>query len=34
MKVIDFLSLTIALFMTCAVNKENKEALNKIYFGT
>lgn len=29
MKVIDFLTLTITLFMTCAVNKGNKQFLIK-----
>lgn len=29
-KVIGFVTLTITLLVTCAVNKENKQVLNKI----
>ena len=32
MKVIGFVTLTITLLVTCAVNKENKQALGKISF--
>ena len=34
MKVIGFVTLTITLLVTCTVNKENKQALGKISFGT